>query len=230
MESEQRIRILEAERKIDDISRQKELLELLTQNQSKRYRFLTLIFILTLIATGIAGYSYLKVKKKNRLLYTRTKELTVAKLNSKKAPNLQFETKANPLVSKKELMSDQEYIDEDIKEIILTKLKRFEEENFFLNTKCSLRSLSEKLQTNQKYLSLVINHEKKSNFNNYINELRINYLLDRLVEDEDFRNSKLSYIARSSGFNNLNTFYSAFKKRLGILPSYFIKELNEETI
>lgn len=228
VESEQRIKILEAERKIDNISRQKELLELRTESQEQKYRFLTLILILTLISTGIAAYSYVKVKKKNKLLFDRTKELTLEKLNQKKmVPDIN-PTSRKPISTKKRPKSEQSYIDEDVKEIILTKLQRFEEDNFFLNTKCSLRSLSEKLQTNQKYLSLVINHEKKTNFNNYINELRINFLLNRLLEDKDFRNSKLSYIARSSGFNNLNTFYSAFKKRLGILPSYFIKELNDE--
>jgi YesN/AraC family two-component response regulator len=121
-------------------------------------------------------------------------------------------------------------MDEDLKNIILAKLERYEEKQFFLDPKCSLGTLSDELQTNQKYLSQVINNEKKSNFNNYINGLRINYLLDRLIEDPEFRNSKLGYIARASGFNNSNTFYSAFKKRLGILPSYFIKQLNEEEV
>ena len=74
----------------------------------------------------------------------------------------------------------------------------------------------------------MINHEKGTNFNNYINALRINHLLNRFLEDKDFRNSKLSYIAVSSGFNNLNTFHAAFKKHLGIIPSSFIKQLNEE--
>lgn len=105
-----------------------------------------------------------------------------------------------------------------------------EEETFFLDPKCNLRSLADLLQTNQKYLSQVINHEKKSNFNNYINGLRINHLLNRLLEDKEYRKNKLSYIATSSGFNNLNTFYSAFKKRLGILPSYFIEKLNKEEL
>ncbi len=125
-------------------------------------------------------------------------------------------------------MSLHSYIDEDLKGIILTKLKRLEEEQFFIDTKCSLSTLSDELQPNQKYLSQVINNERKTNFNTYKNGLRINHLLDRLIEDFDFRNSKLSYIAKASGFNNPNTSYFAFKKRLGILPSYLIKKLNDE--
>ena len=225
-ESEQRLKILEARRRISEISKQKEILELKSESQEERYRFMTIIFILTLALGSIATYSYFRVSKKNKLLYSRTKELAVEKLNQKKM--VAMEKVKNPSGQIVKASSGGGYMDEDIKEIILTKLNRLEEEAFFLNSKCSLRSLSEILQTNQKYLSQVINHEKKSNFNNYINELRINYLLNRLLEDKEYRNSKLSYIATTSGFNNLNTFYSAFKKRLGILPSYFIEKLNEE--
>ncbi|MBU3028420.1 helix-turn-helix domain-containing protein [Zobellia galactanivorans] len=224
LETNQRIQILEASRRINEISKEKEILEIRTKNQEERYVFILLVLTLTLISGGIATYSYFKVRKKNRLLFYRTKELIQEKIHQQNKAH--HSDKPKETVPKR--FRSHEYIDEDIKEIILIKLKKFEKNNDFLNQKCSLSSLSEELQTNQKYLSQVINHEKKSNFNNYINELRINYLLKRLVEDEDFRNSKLSYIASVCGFNNQNTFYSAFKKRLGILPSYFIKQLNEE--
>ncbi len=226
VESDQRIKILESRRKISEILKQKEILEIRANTQEERYRFMLIVLALTLISGGIAAYSYFKVKKKNELLFHRTKELAVEKLNKKKkvlqGANIDLTD------SQDNGDSEQSYMDEDLKSIILTKLERLEEERFFLDTKCSLSTLSDELQTNQKYLSQVINNEKKANFNNYINGLRINYLLDRLIKDLDFRHSKLSYIAAASGFNNPNTFYSAFKKRLGILPSYFIKQLNEE--
>lgn len=227
-ESEQKIKILEAQREISEILRQKEVLSIQKSSQDQRYRFLAMICALMILTALITSYSYYKVKMKNRLLFDRTKELALEKSNkssstallSSATPSLKLQTNGNGI--------EEEYIDKDIKEIILTKLERLERDKFFLNTKCSLSKLSDELQTNQKYLSLVINHEKKSNFNNYINELRINHLLERLLQDREFRDSKLSYIARESGFNNQNTFYAAFKKRLGILPSYFIRKLNEE--
>ncbi|MEW2921634.1 helix-turn-helix domain-containing protein [Muricauda sp. ANG21] len=226
VESEQKLKILEARQRISEISKQKEILEIKSQSQEERYHLLAIILTLALISGGFATYSYLKVKKKNKLLYSRTKELAMEKLNQKKkvAVANKEDSGAPSIVAS----SNKNYLDEDIKDIILTKLDRLEEETFFLDPKCSLRSLSNQLQTNQKYLSQVINHEKNTNFNNYVNELRINYLLNRLLEDKEYRNSKLAYIATTSGFNNLNTFYSAFKKRLGILPSYFIEKLNED--
>lgn len=234
VESEQRVRILEARRRISEISRQKEILEIESKSQEERYRLMLIILIITLVSGFFATLSYFKVKRKNKLLFYRTKELAVEKLNQKKRAEIgeknetEAKSKPKPKIQVENKDSNKGYLDEDVKEIILTKLNRLEEEVFFLNSKCSLHSLAEVLQTNQKYLSQVINHEKKANFSNYINDLRINHLLNRLLEDKEYRNSKLSYIATTSGFNNLNTFYSAFKKRLGILPSYFIEQLNED--
>jgi len=226
MEASQRIKILESRRKINEISKEKEILEIKTKSQEDRYQFAILVLALTFISGTIATFSYFKVKKKNRLLFYRTKELTQEKRNHKKQtlPPSEEYSKAVDLDKRMK----KKYIDDDLRDIIMTKLKRLEKANFFLNSNCSLSNLADELQTNQKYLSLVINHEKQSNFNTYINGLRIDYLLNRLLEDEEFRNSKLSYISTESGFNNPNTFYAAFKKRQGILPSYFIKQLNEE--
>lgn len=226
IELNQRIKILEGTRKINEISKQKELLKLRSESQEERYHFTILILILTIISGLVVTISYYKIKRKNKYLFARTKELALEKLNQKK--NTVQQTIQPPVDFKINQKLKEPYLDEDVKEIIMTKLKRLEDELFFLDPKCRINDLAEELQTNQKYLSQVINHEKETNFNNYINGLRINYLLNRFLEDKDFRNSKLSYIAVSSGFNNLNTFHAAFKKHLGILPSSFIKQLNEE--
>jgi AraC-like DNA-binding protein len=120
-------------------------------------------------------------------------------------------------------------LDDTITDIILKRLDKLEQEHFFLDHSCSLREVAKQLKTNPKYLSQVVNQEKRMSFSNYINELRIDYLLAYLLEDPDFRYNKLSYIATSIGYNNLNTFNAAFKKRQGILPSFFINELIQES-
>ena len=50
----------------------------------------------------------------------------------------------------------------------------------FLNKDMSLALLASHLETNTKYLSEVINKYKGKNFNVYINELRINYIVSKL--------------------------------------------------
>lgn len=227
-EKEQKIIILETKRKIKEVLQNKKILELENKAQKAKFRAIIIVLILLFVISTISIYSYLKVRKKNRLLLLRTIDLAEIQLRmSEKISGFQhMETQWSVERKTSDIPKTQPRIDKDIKNIILTKLEKLEKENFFLDPNCNLHQLSEQLKTNPKYLSQVINQEKKSNFNNYINELRINYLLPKLLKDIEFRNSKLSYISFSLGYNNLNTFNAAFKKRLGILPSNFINELN----
>lgn len=227
-EKEQKILLLETKRNIKEVIQEKKILEL--ENIAQRERFNTIIIVLALlfIISALAVFSYLKVKQKNKLLMTRAIQLTKIQVgmkeklaNYQKLPSATNATKIRPSLSK-----SYSVIDKDVQDIILIKLEKLEKQLFFVDANCSLHQLAEQLKTNPKYLSQVINQAKKTNFNNYINELRINYLLPKLLTDLEYRNNKLYYIAISLGFNNLNTFNSAFKKRLGILPSYFIEELN----
>lgn len=221
-EKEQRIIILETRRAIKEANQKQQALEMenITQ-KSKLTAIITAMASFLLIGLFIV-FSYVKIKEKNKVIYRRTIENLEAQLNS---GNKIEQTK--PLKDKTEEKASSG-LDDNVKDIILKRLRKLEEEKFYIDSNCNLHQLSEKLKTNPKYLSQVINIEKGSNFNNYINELRINYLLTRLLQDDEFRKRKLSYIASSIGYNNLNTFNAAFKKRQGILPSYFIKQLNEE--
>ncbi|MCM4152708.1 tetratricopeptide repeat protein [Arenibacter sp. N53] len=227
-EKEQKIVILETKRKIKEVLQKKKILELENVAQRAQFKGIIIFLVLLLVISSISLFSYLKVKKKNKLLLQRTIDLAEIQLRmSEKLNGIQhMETQWSLERKSADIPKTQPRIDKDIKNIIMTKLEKLEKENFYLDPQCNLHQLSEQLKTNPKYLSQVINQEKKSNFNNYINELRINYLLPKLLKDIEFRNSKLSYIAFSLGYNNLNTFNAAFKKRLGILPSNFINELN----
>jgi AraC-like DNA-binding protein len=62
------------------------------------------------------------------------------------------------------------------------------------------------------------------NFNDFINEYRIIFSIDKLLKKE-WMYKKLETIANESGFNNRNTFISAFKKVTGVKPSEFLKDI-----
>lgn len=108
---------------------------------------------------------------------------------------------------------------------ILQSLIKFEENSDFLLPNITLTTLSKSFETNAKYLSQVINQEKGKSFNNYINELRINYTIEKLKTDLTFRKYSIKAIANEVGFNTSESFSKAFYKNTGIRPSYFIKEL-----
>ncbi len=228
-EKEQKIIILEARRKVNEVTQKNRILELESKVQQNKFNLVIVVLILVSLICLIVALSYFKARKKNKMLYRHTLELATMQAELKqKIQDYRKTFGVSNDYSGDASVKKCQTIDEETKSLILHRLNKLESENFFLNPHCNLNDVSVLLKTNSKYLSQVINLEKKSNFNNYINDLRINYLLSRLLVDEEFRNSKLSYIAVSVGFNSINTFKAAFKKRQGILPSYFIGELNNE--
>ncbi len=228
-EKEQKIVILEARRRIKDVTTQNKILALENTAQKGRYHTLVLVLLFAFIITTLAFFSYLKVRSKNKLLVKKTIQLAGLQLHKgNNVVSLTNDLNRGAQTGKNGHLQEQNTLHDELKDIILLRLEKLEKAHFFLDQQCNLHQLADQLKTNHKYLSQVINQEKKSNFNNYINELRINYLVTKLLRDEEFRNSKLSYIAVSVGYNNLNTFNAAFKKRQGILPSYFIDELNSK--
>lgn len=112
-------------------------------------------------------------------------------------------------------------------EIILQKIASFEQTNKFLSKNVSLGLIASQLDTNTKYLSDIINRHKQKNFNTYINELRIKYILNKLTSDSNYLNYKISYLAEESGFSSHSSFVSAFKAYTGTTPTIFIQTINQ---
>ncbi|MCT2406263.1 helix-turn-helix domain-containing protein [Chryseobacterium antibioticum] len=111
---------------------------------------------------------------------------------------------------------------------ILTGLDKFEKSNKFLNDNMSLPLLASQLNTNTKYLSKILSDHKQKNFNFYVNELRINYIINKLKTDPQYLNFKVSYLAEECGFASHNSFTFAFKKHIGMSPITFIDFIKED--
>jgi len=93
----------------------------------------------------------------------------------------------------------------------------------FLNGNLSLVSLAASLNANPKVLSYVINEHMHKNFNDYINDWRIEEVKIRL-NDKAYGHLKMISIAFDCGFNSKSTFNLAFKKATGLSPSGYKKE------
>lgn len=107
---------------------------------------------------------------------------------------------------------------------ILRQLDKLEKGTSYTQNNMSLSSLATKLKTNAKYLSYVINNYKKKDFNNYINDLRIEYIIDKITNDREYIDYKISYLAKECGFSSHSKFSAAFKKVTGLTPSTFINQ------
>ena len=97
-------------------------------------------------------------------------------------------------------------------------------EKIFKNFNLSIEKLAKQLQTNKKYLSIVINEEFGINYIDFINEYRIKESMFLLSDPEKNLKLSISGIAEESGFKSLSSFYRTFKNYTGITPSKFRQE------
>ena len=91
----------------------------------------------------------------------------------------------------------------------------------------SAKKLSEDLNTNNRYVSVVISVRFHMNYASLINKLRIEEAMSLLV-DKRYLKLKMQDISDMVGFSNRQSFYSAFCKHNGMTPlnyrkSYFIE-------
>jgi AraC-like DNA-binding protein len=100
----------------------------------------------------------------------------------------------------------------------------FETAKPYLRQGYSLRDLSEDLKVTYTYLSFIINRDYGLNFNDLINRYRIDHMR-RLMESPDSGRYTLEGLAYQSGFSSRSTFYRAFQKSTGQMPSAFLKDL-----
>lgn len=98
----------------------------------------------------------------------------------------------------------------------------------YLDPDLSLKYIADKLATNTKYLSQVVNRQSGYNFQYFINTYRIEDVKQKIL-DEKFQHLTLYGIALQCGFKNKSTFYKVFKEITNSTPKAFLKtELNKE--
>lgn len=122
---------------------------------------------------------------------------------------------------------ERELISEPMKAELLAKLEAFENSKMFTESNMSIAVLASKLNTNTKYLSHIINRNRDRDFNTYINELRVNYLIEKMKEDSRYLDYKLSYLAKETGFSSHSQFATVFKNITGLPPSTFVSYLKK---
>ncbi|MCD9855039.1 helix-turn-helix transcriptional regulator [Epilithonimonas sp. JDS] len=106
---------------------------------------------------------------------------------------------------------------------LLEKLELFERNEEYTDSSISLNQLAENLNTNTKYLSEIINTHKNKNFHSYINELRINYIINKLKNNPVYLKYKVSHLAEEAGFSSHSLFSTVFKQVTGNSPASYIK-------
>ena len=97
---------------------------------------------------------------------------------------------------------------------------------YYRDPELSLGSLAEKLDTPTRELSRVINTGLKKNFNDFVNEYRVNDVKQRMC-DPAFDRLTLLGIAYDSGFNSKATFNRTFREITGKSAAEYKAELKK---
>lgn len=142
--------------------------------------------------------------------------------------NLQEEVVAEEIKEEKQEVHKTPVLLKESENQILKGLEKFEASKKFTHKDMSLGMLAAQLNTNTKYLSDVINRQKHKNFNSYINELRINYITEKIKTDPNYLNFKVSYLAEECGFSSHSTFTTVFKSIVGVSPIMFVEFVRDE--
>jgi len=133
-------------------------------------------------------------------------ELTLKK--EKKATNLTLEQKAG------------------LKERIES---HFNQDYPFTKTGYSINDLSSEVNIPVYLLSSFINEEYQINFNEWVNNHRIDYLTQLLKASPNYLKFTLESLGKQVGFSSRSAFNTAFKKRTGKTPSAFLKITHKDS-
>ncbi|WP_271782352.1 helix-turn-helix domain-containing protein [Aquimarina algiphila] len=195
------------------ISDKEKIIKALEYEKKSSLKMNIIISLVCLTLTIVLGINYQKkriYKKRFFKLYYENKNISSTTSNSiKKLPD-------NIGISK--IVVDE----------LLQKLDYFEKNKDFLKSKLTIGSLSKEFKTNSRYLSKTINVYKDKSFNNYINDLRINFVVEKLKNDSKFRKYTIKAIGHEVGFTSTEVFSKSFYKSTGVYPSYFLKQLEKK--
>ncbi|MCH5687618.1 helix-turn-helix domain-containing protein [Niabella sp. W65] len=119
-------------------------------------------------------------------------------------------------------------LSEETLQRLLNSLSEFEAQQQFTSGTITLSQMAAQINTNIKYLSYVIKTYKGRDFNGYINELRVDFMIRQLKEQPQWRSYKISVLAEKAGFSSHGKFTTIFKGVTGLSPSVFIQHLENE--
>lgn len=98
-----------------------------------------------------------------------------------------------------------------------------QKEKLYLHGDLNIQQVADKLSISRQYITQALNDKMKYNFNDYINQYRIEEFKKK-AKDPKYSQYTILALALDSGFNSKTSFNTIFKKNTGITPSQYKKE------
>ena len=174
----------------------------------------------------ILFYAYFSYRK-NRKLKLRFEKI-ISDLEKNNNKNSEVKVKETTKATTEFCQDDKPKIMSPEKESeLLKKIENFEEGTDYTSKNFTLNNLAFILDTNQKYINYLIKEHKGKNFNDYINGLKIKFVVELLYKNPEALKYKINYLSEISGFSSHSHFTKIFTKEMEISPSAFIANLKK---
>lgn len=110
-------------------------------------------------------------------------------------------------------------------ELLLEKIRyALNEQQLFLNKGITIVDFAKKIDVSPKLLSMLINRKFETNFNELINNYRVDYAKE-LLGNNILERYSIEGLAHMVGFNSRITFFNVFKKKEGLSPSEYLRSI-----
>jgi len=114
-------------------------------------------------------------------------------------------------------------LDPSIRSSLLKVVRQnMQEQQTYLDNQLTLTRLAEIVGISTHHLSEVLNQHEGKNFYQFVNEYRINYICEKMEQDNEI---KILDLAMSAGFSSRSTFNAVFKQFVKLTPSQYRKQL-----
>jgi AraC-like DNA-binding protein len=98
----------------------------------------------------------------------------------------------------------------------------------YLNPDYTITQLEQEIKIPARQISKAIKLIRNQNFNQFLNEYRINYLLNHVTLETALA-TNFQDLAYQVGFNSVNNFYAHFKNYVGCTPKVYFDNLKKQT-
>ncbi len=227
---------------------QKRIDILVSQNSTQ-----LIVIVVFLVFAVTVTFLYVALRKKTRnlldaqrLLVSKNEELMASERNSQKllkqyvkALNDNGQTSSNaeneaadscltPQTTKDESSERSDIgLDEEQRNRLLNSIATvMDDVELISSSDFNLPMLADKVGSNTRYVSWVINETYGKNFKTLLNEYRIREACKRLADKEHYGNVTIQAIYEDLGYNSAASFIQAFKKVNGVTPSVYQKLRN----